>query len=139
MNHWLVGNHWFVRSRSRLVGSRGRLVRSRSWFVGSRSRLVGSRSRLVRSRGRLVGFLLRINRFSFILDISNIAFRSSTVGNNLYPTIRKVDSVLASSVVIFSLFLLREDRSVVRVIYSILVIVARSNCWIGVLMVGHWG
>merc|ERR1719348_1315626 len=99
MDHWLVGNHRLVRSRSWLV-------RSRSWLVRSRSRLVGSRSRLIRSRGRLVGFLLWINRFSFVLDISNIAFRSSTVCNNLYPTIRKVDSVLACSIVIFSFFLL---------------------------------
>merc|ERR1711915_55828 len=116
-------------SRSRPV-SRHRLV-GRGRLVGNWGRLVGSRGRLVGSRSRFVCRLLRVGRLSFILYISNIALWSSTVSDNLHSSIRKVNSILSSSVIILSFLLLRKNRSVVWVIHTILVIVAGRNSWVG--------
>merc|ERR1712002_1056055 len=100
----------------RLVG-RGRLVCRGRLVIRSRSRLIRSGSRLVSGRSWFVGLLFRVDRLSLILDISNIALRSSTVGDNLHSTVRKVDSVFSSSVVILPFFLLGKHRSIMRVIH----------------------
>merc|ERR1711994_196253 len=102
-----------------------------------RCRSIGM-DRLV-GRGRFVGLLFRVDRLSLILDISNIALRSSTVGDNLHSTVRKVDSVFSSSVVILPFFLLGKHRSIMRVIHAILIIVAGGNGWVGVCIVWSGG
>merc|ERR1719419_622712 len=118
---------WLVRSWGGFVGSWSRLVWGRSrgidnWgcfdnrgnfdnrgYFDNRSIrgrcnldyrsggcLVGRRSRFVRCS-------LSIDCLSFILDISDITFGPSSVGDNLNTTIRQVDTVLPSSVVVLSI------------------------------------
>jgi len=120
---------------------------------GSYNRLVGrSGGRLVgRGRGRLVGrfgcrgigLSLGVDWLSLVLNIGNISFRASTVGNNLYSAIRKVDSVFSGGVVVASLLLLGENGSVVGIVDSILVVVVDGSGWVGVSIgsrgsVGSW-
>ena len=107
--------------RSRFVSNRGGFVsRSGGRNIGSRGWLVGSGSSLVGSRG--ICFLLWVLSFTLIPDISNISLRSSSVGYNLYSTIRKVYSVFSGSVVVVPFFLLRKYWSIVGIIHSILVL-----------------
>lgn len=123
----LVGGSGLVHDGGGLVGGSG-LV---SYGSGLVSRCGGS---LV-SRGGgslvggcgvgsgLVGGSVGIHSLTLILDIGNISFRASTVGNNLYSAIGKVHSVFSSGVVVGPLLLLGEDGSVVGgIVYSILVL-----------------
>ena len=116
-----IGRSGLVGSRGRFVGNRGGFVsRSGGRNIGSRGWLVGSGSSLVGSRG--ICFLLWVLSFTLIPDISNISLRSSSVGYNLYSTIRKVYSVFSGSVVVVPFFLLRKYWSIVGIIHSILVL-----------------
>lgn len=118
-NNWLVwswgrDNNGFVwswgrdnlnnRKWGRLVWSWGRLISWwRSWFVGSN---------------------LGIDSLALVFHISDIALRSSSVGDNLNTTIGKVDSVLSGGVVVSTVLLMCENSSrVFWVVDSILVIV----------------
>lgn len=126
-----IGRSGLVGSRGRFVGNRGGFVsRSGGRDIGSRGGMVGSGSSLVGSRG--ICFLLWVLSFTLIPDISNISLRSSSVGYNLYSTIRKVYSVFSGSVVVVPFFLLRKYWSIVGIIHSILVVVAWSNSWVGI-------
>lgn len=154
----LVGS-WggLVRSWGRCIHNRGRLVWSWGRFVGSwgrdnlnnRGRLVRSwgsdnldnrsRGRLVWGWGRLISWgwgrfvrsSLGIDSLTLVLHISNIALRTSSVCDNLDTAIRKVDSVLPSSVVVSAVLLLGENSSrVFWVVDSILVVVDRRQVWV---------
>jgi len=131
-----------VSNGSGLVSDGGRLI-SRcggslvSWGGGS---LVGGCG----VGGGLVGGSVGIHSLTLILDIGNISFRASTVGNNLYSAIGKVHSVLSSGVVVGPLLLLGEDGSVVGgIVYSILVVVVDWSSNVGILVLSirsrSWG
>merc|ERR1712212_1017205 len=135
MGNWLIrGRGGLIRGGSRLIGSRSRFIWGWSRLIRGRSRLVGSRIRFISCRGwslfisyrdwswfiscrgwswfirawrwAIVCLFFWIDRLSFVLDISHIAFRTGRVGHNLHPAIWQVDFVLPSRAVVLPLLLL---------------------------------
>merc|ERR1712212_1044602 len=124
----------FVWGRDRFVGSWDGLIRGRGGLIRGGSRLIGSRIRFISCRGwslfisyrdwswfiscrgwswfirawrwAIVCLFFWIDRLSFVLDISHIAFRTGRVGHNLHPAIWQVDFVLPSCAVVLPLLLL---------------------------------
>jgi hypothetical protein len=145
----------FVRSWGRFVWGWGRCIYNWGRFVWGRGRFVRGNNfhdrsrdyldhRFVWSRGRLVSWgwscLVRldlsIDCLALVLHISNIALGPSGVGHNLDTSIREVDSVLSTGVVVCTVLLVVEDSTrVLGVIHSILVIVDWRKVWVGFL----WG
>merc|ERR1719435_668574 len=101
VDNWLGHNHRLVGSGGnipRLVGGGGnnhRLDNLHHW-----GRLVG------RGRGRHIRLGIRVSSHTLILDISNIALRASSVGDNLDTAVRKVDTVFTIGVIVVPVFLL---------------------------------
>jgi len=128
----LVGGSGLVNNGSGFVSDGGGLVSNGSGLVsGSRGSLVGRGGGSLVGGCGLVGGCIGINGLTLILDIGNISFRASTVGNNLYSAIRKVHSVLSSGVVVRPLLLLGEDGTVVGgIVDSILVVVVDWSSWV---------
>jgi len=124
---WVVDGGSVVRSRlvvdgSGVVRSRGRFVYGSGFVVdGSGGRLVddGSWGRFV--CGSWVGFVcwggvgsglvFWVLCYTFVFHISDIAFGASCVRNNLDTTVRKVDTVFSSSVIVVTALLLAESGS----------------------------
>lgn len=134
--------NWGGFVRGRFVWGWGRFV----WGWGSNNFHDRSRDyldhRFVWSRGRLVSWgwscLVRldlsIDCLALVLHISNIALRPGGVGHYLDTTIREVDTVLSSGVVVCTVLLMVEDSArVLGVIHSILVIVYWRKVWVGLL------
>jgi len=155
----------FIRGWGRFVRSWGRCVDNRGRFVWGWGRLVwgwcwdnlhdwgrgnlDDRGRLVRcwSRGRLVcwgwgGLVwldLGVDSLALVLDISNITFGPSRVGDDLHTTVGEVDPVLPVGVVVSTVLLLGEHSSgILRVVHSVLIIVHRREIWVCFLG-GVWG
>jgi len=101
VDNWLGNNHGLVGgggNNHRLVGGGGnnhRLDNLHHW-----GRLVG------RGRGRHIRLGIRVSSHTLILDISNIALRASSVGDNLDTAVRKVDTVFTIGVIVVPVFLL---------------------------------
>ena len=144
MVNWTEDRSWLVNgSGSRLVnrsnryndnrfGSRfGSWLRSGSWsrFVnGSWSRYIGfSRGRSIRSD-------------SFVFHISDVTTFGSVDGirNDLYTTVRKIDTVRTGSGIIVTVFLLAENSTSVIILYGIVVVVDWGQDWAEVGGTG-WG
>jgi len=133
----------------RFVWGWGRLVWGWGWDnlhhwgwgdLDDRSRLVGCWGGLVCwGWGRLVRLDLGVDSLALVLDISNITFWSSRVGNDLHTTVGEVDPVLPIGVVVSAVLLLGEHSSgILRVVHSILIIVHRREVWVCFLG-GVWG
>lgn len=117
---------------------RGRLVRS--WVRGG----------LVRSwvRGGFVtsSRFIWVGCFTFVFDISNITIGTSSVGHNLDTAIGKIDTVFTSGVIVISGFSLGEHWAIMRIIYTILVVVhwgsngfGITGSWVRGMIRGWWG
>jgi len=155
----------FIRCWGRCVDNRGRFVWGWGRFVWGWGRFVwgwgwdnlhhwgrgdlDDRSRLVGCWGRgglvcwgwggLVRLDLGVDSLALVLDISNITFWSSRVGNDLHTTVGEVDPVLPIGVVVSAVLLLGEHSSgILRVVHSILIIVHRREVWVCFLG-GVWG
>jgi hypothetical protein len=139
---------WAVRSWSWAVWGRGRSVDGCwSWDIGSWGWDIGSWSR-DNNWGRLVswgwswsiswGWGSSIDRFSNILNISNITIGISIVGDSLCATIGEGNMVFTVGVVSITSLSLSKLNSAVVVRHSIVVVVGWGSVRVGWLSTISW-
>jgi len=134
----------FVVNWGRVVGFGGRFVVN--W---GRGRLVRSwmRGGLVsRFGGGFVGGSFWVGGFAFVFDISDITSGTGRVGHNLDTAIGKIDTVFTSGVIVVSGFSLGEHWAIMRIIYTVLVVVywgsngfSITGSWVRGMIRGWWG
>jgi len=150
----VVDGSGVVRSRGRYVcgsgfvvdGSRGRLIDNGSWLIDNGSWggfVCGSRVGFV-CWGGVGSRQVWVDCFTFVFHISNVALGASGVRNNLDTTVRKVDTVFSSGVIIITALLLAENWSVSGIVYSIFVVVHWGKDGLSSIrsrggVVGSWG
>jgi hypothetical protein len=96
--------------------------------------------------GLVCRFVFWVSGYSFVFDIGNIAFWTSSVGDDLDTAIGKVYTVFSLGIVVFSVFAVRKDWSIIGIIDTVLVVVYWCNigvCFWSTIwswsMVWSWG
>ena len=96
--------------------------------------------------GGFVSWLFWVGSFTFVFDISDITIGSSRVRHNLDTAIGKIDTVFTSGIIVVSGFSLGEHWAIMRIIYTVLVVVywgsngfSITGSWVRGMIRGWWG